>query len=106
MIDAHIHLQGSELHPMTLEEGDRLGVQLFVGSSLGAFQYFPTYEEVQAANNDMRSAIRKYTGRVAGYCYVNPRHGERALTDFQKRLHRPEAVGCDLVRRSARLSIH
>lgn len=93
MIDAHIHLDGSDLHPATLEEGDRLGVRLFVGSSICNYEHYPTWEQVRLANDDMVAVTRRYPDRVAGYCYVNPRHGEKAM-------------GRDAVQRSVGLSLH
>ncbi|WP_409343981.1 amidohydrolase family protein [Paenibacillus sp. MBLB4367] len=96
MIDAHIHLSGSELHPETIEEGDRLGIRLFVGSSLLNMNHCPTREEVNMANDDMVRVTRRYPDRVAGYCYVNPRHGEAALGDFRKRIEEQGMIGLKL----------
>ncbi|GIP34817.1 amidohydrolase family protein [Paenibacillus sp. J2TS4] len=96
MIDAHIHLHGSELHPATLEEGDRLGVRLFIGSSIANYIHQPTWDEVVQANNDMVAAIRNYPDRIAGYCYVNPRHGTEALADFRRRIEEQGMIGLKL----------
>jgi predicted TIM-barrel fold metal-dependent hydrolase len=96
MIDAHIHLTGSQLPPETLEEGDRLGVKLFVGSCLGAFHYQPAFEEVSKANDDMAAVVRSYPDRVRGYCYVNPRHGAKALDDFRARVENGGMIGLKL----------
>jgi predicted TIM-barrel fold metal-dependent hydrolase len=96
MIDAHIHLSGSDLHPETLAEGDRLGVRLFVGSSLGDFRYQPTFDEVCKANDDMAAVVRRHPDRVRGYCYVNPRHGMPALEDFRRRIEDGGLTGLKL----------
>ncbi|WP_144935400.1 amidohydrolase family protein [Paenibacillus sp. 32O-W] len=96
MIDAHIHLDGSDLHPATLEEGDRLGVRLFVGSSICNYEHYPTWEQVRLANDDMVAVTRRYPDRVAGYCYVNPRHGEKALADFRRRIEDQGMIGLKL----------
>lgn len=98
MIDAHIHLSGGTLHPATLEEGDRLGVQKFVGSSLGraGWQHYPTLDEIQAANDDMFRAVQEHPDRIAAYCYVNPRHGEKALIDFRRRQEDEGFIGLKL----------
>jgi len=96
MIDAHIHLQGSNLHEETLEEGERLGIRRFVGSSLHSLHHSPTFEEVHKANDDMVNVIRTYRDRVSGYCYVNPRHGEEALIDFRKRIEDQGMIGLKL----------
>ena len=96
MIDAHIHLQGSDLHHETLEEGDRLGIRLFVGSSLNSLNPSPTFEEVHKANDDMVNVIRTHRDRVAGYCYVNPRHGQEALKDYRRRMEDQGMIGIKL----------
>ncbi|UKS28296.1 amidohydrolase family protein [Paenibacillus sp. HWE-109] len=96
MIDAHIHLSGSDLHPNTLAEGERLGIRLFIGSSLGNFQLQPSIEEVVKANDDMVSVMKRNLNRVSGYCYVNPRHGEQAVSDFRHRIERDAMVGMKL----------
>ncbi|BBH22817.1 hypothetical protein Back11_41620 [Paenibacillus baekrokdamisoli] len=96
MIDAHIHLSGSDLHPDTLAEGERLGIRHFVGSCLGEFQFQPSFEEVYRANQDMAGVIRRYSNRVSGYCYVNPRHGEQAISDFRHRIEDDSMIGIKL----------
>ncbi|MFD2329315.1 amidohydrolase family protein [Cohnella sp. GCM10020058] len=96
MIDAHIHLHGSDIHPDMLEEGDRLGIKLFVGSSLLNLNPFPTEDEVVKANDDMVAAMQKHPGRLAGYCYANPRHGAAALRDYRKRVEEQGMIGLKL----------
>ncbi|MBP1996874.1 amidohydrolase family protein [Paenibacillus eucommiae] len=96
MIDAHIHLDGSKLHAETLSEGDRLGVRLFVGSSICNYIPYPTYEQVSRSNDDMAAVVQAHPDRVAGYCYVNPRHGEKALTDFRRRIEGRTMIGLKL----------
>ncbi|MCD9025310.1 amidohydrolase family protein [Cohnella silvisoli] len=96
MIDAHIHLYGSDLHPETLSEGSRLGITLFVGSSLLNYTPQPTYEETIQANDDMAKAIRNHPGQVEGYCYVNPRHGHKSLMDFRRRVEEQGFIGLKL----------
>lgn len=96
MIDAHIHLAGSDLHPATLAEGDRLGVRLFVCSSISNYVHYPTWEQVRKANDDMVAVIRRHPDRVAGYCYVNPRHGRIALDDFRRRIEDQGMIGLKL----------
>lgn len=96
MIDAHIHLSGSDLHPATLAEGERLGIRRFIGSCLGEFNLQPSFEEVTKANNDMAAVIRRNLNRVSGYCYVNPRHGEQGISDFRFRIEEDAMVGMKL----------
>lgn len=96
MIDAHIHLSGSDLHPETLPEGDRLGIRLFVGSAICNFVPYPAYDQVCQSNNDMVAVARRHPDRVLGYCYVNPRHGGVALADFRRRIEDQGMIGLKL----------
>lgn len=96
MIDAHTHLKGSELSPIVLEEGDRLGIKLFVCSSIAGYKYYPSASEVTRANDDLIEVIRKLPDRVAGYCYVNPRHREAALQEFRRRIEDQGMIGLKL----------
>lgn len=96
MIDAHIHLSGSDLHPDTLAEGERLGIRLFIGSCLGEFKLQPSFEEIYKANNDMAAVIQRNLNLVSGYCYVNPRHGEQAISDFRVRIEEDSMIGMKL----------
>lgn len=96
MIDAHIHLLGSAIHPEMLEEGERLGIHTFVGCSLLNYTPQPTFEEIKQANDDMARAIRSHPGQVEGYCYVNPRHGSKSLEDFRSRVEEQGFIGLKL----------
>lgn len=96
MIDNHIHLNGSELPNETLAEGDRLGIRLFVGSSIANYVYYPTFDQVLQANDDMAAVARTHPDRVAAYCYVNPRHGAKAVTDFCRRIENRTMIGLKL----------
>lgn len=96
MIDAHIHLFRSDLYPGTLEEGDRLGIKLFVCSAVLNMGYYPNYETIQKANDDLVDVMRRHPDRVTGYCYVNPRHGEQSLSDFRRRIEDKGMIGVKL----------
>lgn len=96
MIDAHVHLQGANLAPGTLEEGDRLGVKLFVCSTVVGMGYYPAFHSVSKSNDDLYAVMRRHPERVAGYCYVNPRHGEEALEDFRRRIEDQRMIGLKL----------
>lgn len=96
MIDAHIHLIGKSIHPDMIDEGERLGTRLFIGSSLLDMNHYPNYDEVFRANEDIVNETKKYSGRLAGYCYINPRHGQRALNEFLKRIEDDNMVGLKL----------
>lgn len=96
MIDAHIHLYRSDLYPGTLEEGERLGIKQFVCSAVLNMGYYPDFATIQGANDDLVNVIRRHPDRIAGYCYVNPRHGEKSLNDFRRRIEDQGMVGLKL----------
>ena len=97
LIDAHVHLQGRDLAPGTLEEGDRLGVKLFVCSTVvTGLGHYPTFEKVSKSNDDLYAVMRRNPERVAGYCYVNPRNGGKALEDFRRRIEDQRMIGLKL----------
>lgn len=96
MIDAHIHLDGKSLHPQVLPEADRLGIKKLICSSIANYIHYPTYEQVKTANEDLRQVIHEHPERIAGYCYVNPRHGEQALIDYRRRIESEEMIGLKL----------
>lgn len=96
MIDAHVHINGSSLYPGMLEEGDRLGIELFLCSTVVNMGYYPSYEKISKSNDDLYEIMRAHPDRVAGYCYVNPRHGHMALEDFKRRIEDQGMIGLKL----------
>ncbi|GAA3405608.1 amidohydrolase family protein [Paenibacillus hodogayensis] len=95
-IDAHVHLQGAQLHPETLQEGDRLGITRFVCSTVVGMGYSPTFDQVRESNDHLSAVIERHPDRVSGYCYVNPRHGGKALDDFRRRIEDQRMIGLKL----------
>lgn len=95
-IDAHIHVRSDRLDPRLLAEGDRLGVDRFVGSCLGAFVQHPTTDEIEEFNTTMRSVMREHADRVDAYCYLNPRHGGAALSELRRCVEDGGMVGVKL----------
>jgi hypothetical protein len=58
-----------------IEAADRLGLdQLCV--SIPVTRGMPTMTEVRACNDDVLHAMRRYPGRILGYCYICPGHTE------------------------------
>lgn len=96
IVDAHIHLSGRELPEQVLIDGDRLGVDLFVCSSIAHYRHYPSFADVHASNGDAVTVMRQYPDRVASYCYVNPRHGSDALTELRRRIEDDGMVGVKL----------
>ncbi|MDF2720795.1 MAG: hypothetical protein K0Q59_470 [Paenibacillus sp.] len=96
MIDAHVHVQGPNVTPGMLEEGDRLGVQWFVCSTVLGMGHYPTFERVRRSNDELYGIMQKHPDRIASYCYVNPRHGQQALDDFRRRIEDQRFIGLKL----------
>lgn len=96
IVDAHIHLQDNDLAPDVLAEGDRLGVDLFICSSIAGYRHYPYLDGVRKSNDDMYAVTQRHSGRVAAYCYVNPRHGADALTDMRRRIEDQGMIGVKL----------
>ncbi|WP_168211833.1 amidohydrolase family protein [Ruania zhangjianzhongii] len=96
IIDAHAHLQGSQLHPQVIEECDAHGVDTIMVSSIAGYQHYPSLEAVQAANADLYAVHRDHPDFVACYCYVNPRHGSAALEDLRRNVEERGMVGIKL----------
>lgn len=96
IIDSHVHLLNEDFAPEVLPEGDRLGVDVFVGSSICRFRPYPSTDDVQVANDDMYAATRRYPGRVLAYCFVNPRLDAWSLADVRRRIEDQGMVGIKL----------
>lgn len=96
IVDAHIHLSGSELPEQVLIDGDRYGVDLFVCASIAGYRHYPTFDEVHRTNADAVAVMRRHPERVACYCYVNPRRGADALAELRRRIEDDGMVGVKL----------
>lgn len=96
IIDAHVHLLENDFAPSVMPEGDRLGVDVLVGSSICRFQHYPSADAVAAANDDMYTVTQKHPGRILAYCFVNPRLGDWAVDDFRRRFEDQGMVGIKL----------
>ena len=88
IIDAHVHLAGSELHPMVESECASLGVDKIMVSAIANFQPYPSFEQVRQSNDDLHVVKQQHPDFVECYCYVNPRHGEDALEDLRRNVDR------------------
>ncbi len=95
-IDAHTHLSNGHFDPAIFASGDRLGIGTYLCSNLGLYQEDPTPDEIQDMNRVMASEVRKHPERLRAYCYVNPRHGEAALTDLRRNVEERSMIGVKL----------
>lgn len=82
IIDAHAHL---DLGPedAVREMLDRGLVDIVAVSSLygGAF---PSLGEVRGADDHVFRLMEEYPGRVLGFAYVNPRHGDEGVKELER----------------------
>lgn len=95
-IDAHTHLDEGRFDPAVIESGERLGVDLFLCSNLGAFQPHPGLDEVREMNRVLAGELRRHPDQLRGYCYVNPRFGRDSLDDLRRNVEEHGMVGIKL----------
>lgn len=95
-IDVHTHLDGADFEPRVLDLGDRLGVGLFLCSSIGAFVAHPGIDEVREMNRMLAVQLRRHPDRLRGYCYVNPRYGAATLDDLRRNVEEEGMIGIKL----------
>lgn len=95
-IDVHTHLDGGRFDPAVLDLGDRLGIELFLCSNLGAFHPHPSLDEVREMNDRLAGELRRHPDRLRGYCYVNPRYGAAALDDLRRNVEERGMIGVKL----------
>ncbi|MGQ9515183.1 MAG: amidohydrolase family protein [Thermoproteota archaeon] len=60
------------------------GIEKLCLSSLGTWEYEPSFEVCVKANREVKEAMEKYPGRIIGFCYINPALGETGLEEFRK----------------------
>ena len=95
-IDVHTHLFQGRFNPAVFAHGDALGIDRYLCSNLGAFQEYPRVDEISAMNRVMSDEVNRYPERLAAYCYVNPQHGEAALTDLRRNVEERGMIGVKL----------
>ncbi|MFL7809004.1 MAG: amidohydrolase family protein [Anaerolineae bacterium] len=83
-IDCHMHVKGHHQiwswddDDRIIEAADKLGIDELCVSIPIAFRV-PTMDEVRQCNDDVLAAMRRYPGRILGYCYICP--GYQAAID-------------------------
>ena len=95
-IDAHTHLDDGHFDPAVFDLGDRLGIDLYLCSNLGAFQPHPGMDEVRTMNRGLVKELRRHPDRLRGYCYVNPRFGAESLQDLRRNVEDEGMIGIKL----------
>ena len=76
-IDCHMHVNGGprkwgwKSNDLIIDAADRLGLdQLCV--SIPVTRGMPTMDEIRSCNDGVMEAMRRYPGRILGYCFVVP----------------------------------
>jgi predicted TIM-barrel fold metal-dependent hydrolase len=89
VIDCHAHLHHrsrptwSEDDRRLMEAGDRLGIDQFCCSILTPRRP-ATVEGFRDCNRWVAEAMKRFPGRVLGYCYVNPGYTREALDEIRR----------------------
>ena len=97
LIDVHAHFlhertprkDWRERNASRLRAGERVGITFHVASVLGTWGlrspiYFPSLEDVTAANDVQRGLQREHPARVRGYVLVNPNYTTHALGEIDR----------------------
>ena len=85
-IDAHVHLDGqNKFDERMLQEADHYKVEKLCLSALGkGWPRVPSPEVFIEANTHVAEAMKRYPGRLLGFCYVNPAHTREALAEIDR----------------------
>ncbi len=84
LIDCHMHVKGAGVewswdhNDRIIEAADALGIDK-LAVSIPIMRGMPTYARVRECNDAVIEAMRRYHGRILGYCYVVP--GQRQSLD-------------------------
>ena len=87
-IDCHMHVNGASRtwgwddNDRIIECGERLGIEVFC-CSIPVTRGIPTMEEVRSCNDAVLAAMRRYPGKILGYCFVVPGYRE-ALDEIDR----------------------
>lgn len=87
--DVHTHLAGVSGSPRQraeklLRSADRLGVErIFLHMGM-AFNHDPAPDALHQQNNEVLEALKADPDRIHGLVYVNPKHTEASLAEFNR----------------------
>jgi uncharacterized protein len=91
IIDAHSHLHHhsrtdwAQADRKLIDAADKLGIDQLCCSILTPRRP-ASAEGFRECNQWVREAIKRFPGRVLGYCYVNPGHQRQALEEIRRRI--------------------
>lgn len=91
-IDAHNHVMQAVQQPdadwsaveSMLEAAERLGIEKLYCSRPLTGGVLAEIDAVRAANDSVLAAMRRYPGRIEGYCFVQPGNGPEALQEIDR----------------------
>ncbi|MHB8901889.1 MAG: amidohydrolase family protein [Thermoguttaceae bacterium] len=100
VIDCHAHLAypgpGSDAKDQSLlDAADKLGIQQLCCSTLTPKRPADA-EGFRTCNRHVADSMKRFPGRVLGYCYVNPGCGQDALTEIRRRVEEWGFMGVKL----------
>lgn len=101
VIDCHAHLTHRSRSTWEaddrklIEAADKLGIDQLCCSILTP-QRPATADGFRECNRWMADGMRRFPGRVLGYCYVNPGHGRAALEEIRRCVEERGFVGIKL----------
>lgn len=91
-LDAHSHVMQGVHRPDAdwtpvenlIEAADYLGIDTLYCSRPLTGGVLAEIEAVRDANDSVLAAMKRYPGRIAGYCFVQPGNGAAALTEIDR----------------------
>lgn len=101
VIDAHDHLQHhsrrdwQQADRKLIDAADKLAIDRLCCSILPP-QPSATPESFRECNQWMLEGMRRFPGRVLGYCFVNPGYGKEALEEIRRRVKDDGFIGVKL----------
>ena len=78
-----------------IDAADRLGIDKLC-CSIPITSGMPTPAEVQERNDDVLEAMKRYPGRILGYCFVNPGYRKEAIAEIERCVIKHEMMGIKL----------
>jgi predicted TIM-barrel fold metal-dependent hydrolase len=79
-----------------IDAADRLGIDQLVCSIPVTGGRWATPAQVRDCNDAVLQAMRRYPGRILGYCFLNPGYGDEALQELDRCVVRERMVGVKL----------
>lgn len=92
-IDCHMHVNGAGRkwgwadNDRVIDAADRLGIE-HLCCSIPVTRGLPEPEEIRVCNDGVVEAMKRYKGRILGYCYVNPGHQRASLEEIDRCMDR------------------